>query len=381
MSGYISSRLTTAVAVLLFTIPHGQAEDSGDGKSIFRFDTFGDEQLWTDTLQMQKVLNTVSPRTALLAGLQVDSDALPSALIDTIKAGQVNLDDPAVTVQLLKLNAVVGVIGKVVGPNDTLATIGITCALCHTTVDNAVALRIGRRQDGWPNRTLNVGAIIALSPAVINKTPFQRWGPGKFDARLQYFNGTNIVPLDSPTVPAVIAPAFGLKHVGFETYTGDGVISYWNNYVGVTQMGGHGSFSDPRIGISVTQTPDLVTPKLPALLRYQLNLKTPDAPEGSFDRAAARRGEKVFNGPAECSSCHKPPLFTDVLSGPDRHVPFLHSPAEVGQEAVYASRSATKMYRATPLRALWQHPPYFHDGSAPDLLAVVNHYDCCPSFA
>ena len=381
MSGFISSTLAAAAAILLFSIPHGQAansadgNDKNDGKSIFRFDPFGDEQLWTDTLQMQNVINNVSPRTALSVGLKVDSDALPSALIDAIKAGQVNLDDPAVTVQLLKLNAVVGVIGKVVGPNNTLATIGVTCALCHTTVDNAVAPGIGRRQDGWPNRALNVGAIIALSPAVTNKTPFQSWGPGKFDARLQIFNGTNIVPLDSPTDPAVIPPAFGLKHVVFETYTGDGVISYWNNYVGVTQMGGHGSFSDPRIGVTVTQTPDMVTPKLPALLRYQLNLKTPDPPEGSFDRAAARRGEKVFNGPAECSSCHKPPLFTDVLSGPDRHVPLLHSPAEVGQDAVYASRSATKMYRTTPLRALWQHPPYFHDGSAPDLLAVVNHYD------
>ncbi len=375
MSGFIASRLAAAVAILLFSSPHGQAEDRADGKSIFRFDTFGDEQLWTDTLQMQQVLNTVSPRTALSVGLQVDSDALPPALIDAIQAGQVNLDDPAVTVQLLKLNAVVGVIGKVVGPNDTLATIGITCALCHSTVDNAVAPGIGRRQDGWPNRALNVGAIIALSPAVTDKAPFQSWGPGKFDARLQIFNGTNIVPLNGTTDPAVIAPAFGLKHVGFETDTGDGVISYWNNYVGVTQMGGQGSFSDPRIGISVTQTPDLVTPKLPALLKYQLGLRTPDPPEGSFDKAAARRGERLFNGVAECSSCHKPPLFTDVLSGPDRSVPFLHAPAEVGQDPVYASRSATKMYRTTPLRALWQHPPYFHDGSAPDLLAVVNHYD------
>ena len=153
------------------------------------------------------------------------------------------------------------------------------------------------------------------------------------------------------------------------------MISYWNNYVGVTQMGGHGSFSDPRIGISVTQTPDLVTPKLPALLRYQLSLRAPDPPEGSFDRAAARRGERLFNGAAGCASCHKPPLFTDVLSGPDRRAPFLHSPSEVGQDPLYASRSATQMYRTTPLRALWQHPPYFHDGSAPDLLAVVNHYD------
>jgi hypothetical protein len=375
MSGVIASRLATAVAILLFALPHGQAEDRADGKSIFRFDTFGDEQLWTDTLQMQQVLNTVSPRTALSVGLQVDSDALPPALIDAIKAGQVNLDDPAVTVQLLKLNAVVGVIGKVVEPNDTLATVGITCALCHTTVDDAVAPGIGRRQDGWPNRTLNVGAIIALSPAVTNKAPFQSWGPGKFDARLQLFNGTNIVPLNSPTDPAEIAPAFGLKHVGFETYTGDGVISYWNNYVGVTQMGGHGSFSDPRIGVTVTQTPDMVTPRLPTLLKYQLGLRTPDPPEGSFDEAAARRGERLFKTTAQCATCHKPPLFTDVLSGPDRGVPFLHAPAEVGQDPVYASRSATKMYRTTPLRALWQHPPYFHDGSAPDLLAVVNHYD------
>jgi hypothetical protein len=192
MSGVVSSKLATAAAILLFTIPHGQAENRGDrndGKSIFRFDTFGDEQLWTDTLQMQQVLNTVSPRTALSVGLKVDSDALPPALIDAIKAGQVNLDNPAVTVQLLKLNAVVGVIGKVVEPNDTLATVGITCALCHTTVDDAVAPGIGRRQDGWPNRTLNVGAIIPLSPAVTNKAPFQSWGPGKFDARLQLFNG------------------------------------------------------------------------------------------------------------------------------------------------------------------------------------------------
>jgi mono/diheme cytochrome c family protein len=375
MSGSIASRLAAAVAILLFSIPHGHSENRDDGKSIFRFDTFGDEQLWTDTLQMQQVISKVSPRTALSVGLKVDSDALPPAVIDAIKAGQVNLDDPAVTIELLKLNAVVGVIGKVVAPNDTLATVGVTCALCHSTVDDAVAPGIGRRLDGWPNRTLNVGAIIALSPAVINKAPFQSWGPGKYDARLQMFNGTNIVPLNSPTDPAVIAPAFGLKHVGFETDTGDGVISYWNNYVGVTQMGGHGSFSDARIGISVVQTPDLVTPRLPALLRYQLSLRTPDAPAGSFDEAAARRGEKLFNGVAECATCHKPPLFTDVLSGPDHHVPLLHSPAEVGQDPVYALRSATQMYRTTPLRGLWQHPPYFHDGSAPDLLAAVNHYD------
>jgi hypothetical protein len=266
------------------------------------------------------------------------------------------------------------VIGKVLG-NDRLASVGITCALCHSTVDNAIAPGIGRRLDGWANRSLNVGAIIALSPAITNKAPFNSWGPGKFDPRFQLFNGTNIVPLNSPTLPAVIPSIFGLQDVSFETFTGDGPISYWNNYVGVTQMGGHGSFSDPRIGISLTQTPDRVTPKLPALLQYQLSLQTPPPPAGSFNKAAARRGAELFNGAARCSTCHKPPLFTDVLSGPDPNVPVLHSPFEVGQEPVYASRSATKMgYRTTPLRALWQHPPYFHDGSARDLLAVVNHY-------
>ena len=371
----IFSTATISGAILIFALSHGQSQTSADGKSIFRFDTFGDEQLWTDTLQMQQAIKNVSPRTALSVGLKVDSDALPPAVIDAIKAGQVNLNDPAVTIQLLKLNAVVGVIGKVVGANDTLATIGITCALCHSTVDNAVAPGIGRRLDGWPNRTLNVGAIIALSPAIINKAPFQSWGPGKFDPRLEYFNGKNIVSLNSFTVPVVIPPAFGLKGIGFETYTGDGPISYWNNYVGAMEMGGHGSFSDPRIGISVTQTPDLVTPKLPALLQYQLSLDTPPPPEKSFNKGAARRGEDVFNGAARCAGCHKPPLFTDVLSGPNASLPFLHSPFEVGTESVYASRSATKMYRTTPLRALWQHPPYFHDGSAADLLAVVNHYN------
>lgn len=163
--------------------------------------------------------------------------------------------------------------------------------------------------------------------------------------------------------------------MGFETFTGDGPISYWNSYVGVTQMGGQGSFSDPRLGLSITQTPDLVTPKLPALLAYQLSLRAPAPPRGSFDRVAAARGGRLFRGAARCAECHTPPAFTDVLRGPDRTVPFLHAPSAVGTEREYASRSVTGMYRTSPLRGIWQHPPYFHDGSAPDLLAVVNHYD------
>jgi len=345
------------------------------GKNIFRFDTFGDEQLWTDTLRMQEVIKGLTPRTALSVGLKVDSDALPQELIDQIKAGDVDIDDPAVTVQLLKLNAVIGVIGRVVSPNDTLASVGITCALCHSTVDDRVAPGIGRRLDGWPNRTLNVGAIIALSPAVTNKAPFQSWGPGKFDPRLQIFDGTSLIQRYSTTLPVVIPPAFGLQGVGFETFTGDGPISYWNSYVGVTQMGGQGSFRDSRIGVNVRQHPDLVTPKLFPLLLYQLSLQTPPPPAKSFDKGAARRGEKVFNGVARCATCHKPPLLTDVREFWSSTAPRLHSPTEVGQEPEYARRSATKRYRTTPLRALWQHPPYFHDGSAADLTAVVNHYE------
>ncbi len=174
-------------------------------------------------------------------------------------------------------------------------------------------------------------------------------------------------------MPVVIPPAYGLQGVGFETFTGDGPISYWNNYVGVTEMGGHGDFIDPRIGLRIIQRPDLVAPKLPALLAYQLSLPKPPPPAGSFDAAAAARGQALFTGAARCSTCHIPPTYTDVLKGVNP--PFLHSAAEVGTEPVYATRSATKMYRTTPLRGLWQHPPYFHDGSASDLPAVVNHYN------
>jgi mono/diheme cytochrome c family protein len=360
-----TSLLLVVLMLVVGTPPTSRAKPAGppaDGQFIFRFDTFGDEQFWTDMLQLHTVIeSSVSPALALSVGLKVDGTALPPDFLSTH-----DLNDPATTVELLRHNAVLGVVGKVVGSQ--LRSVGITCALCHSTVDDSVAPGIGNRLDGWPNRHLDPGALIALSPAL---TPEQRavynsWGPGKYDAR---FN------IDGINLPAVIPPAFGLQDVGFETFTGDGPISYWNNYVAVTQMGGHGSFSDPRIGVSVTQQPDLVTPKLPALLQYQLSLKTPAPPAGSVDAQAANRGEGIFTGKAGCASCHIPPTFTDVLSGPDPTIPFLHDPGAVGTDRVYASRSATKQYRTTPLRALWQHPPYFHDGSAGDLAAVVDHYD------
>jgi mono/diheme cytochrome c family protein len=350
-----------------------------DGQQIFRHDTFGDEQLWTDVLRMHEVISTVDPATALKVGLKVDVEALPPAVIDALQARRVNLADPAVTVQLLRLDAIVGVKGTV-SQSGQLTTVGVTCALCHSTVDDSFAPGIGQRLDGWANTDLNVGAIVALSPAIddATKAEFRTWGPGKYDPRHHYFDGTTIIPLNMPSLPIVIPPIYGLRGVGFETFTGDGTISYWNAYVGIGQMGGQGTFHDPRVppnGISITQTPDLVTPKLPALLAYQLSLRAPKAPKGSFDRTAAARGKHLFRTQAGCATCHRGPRLTDVLSGPDQRVPFLHEPAEVGMDPAYAERSATGEYRTTPLRALWQHPPYFHDGSAPDLLAVVEHYD------
>jgi mono/diheme cytochrome c family protein len=376
--------LTFAVAESPSTLTASQTAGLSDqadqnhrkGQAIFRYDTFGDEQLWTDVLRMHEVIATVPPTTALAVGLKVDVEALPPEIIAALQAGDVDLTNPAVTVELLRLNAVVGVQGKV-SDLGQLTSVGVTCALCHSSVDNSFAPGIGRRLDGWANIDLNVGAIVALSPVLdaVTKTEFNAWGPGKYDPRHHFFDGTNIVPLNSPSLPIVIPSIYGLKGVGFETFSADGPISYWNAYVGVGQMGGHGNFSDHRVGIHITQTPDLVTPKLPALLDYQLSLRTPEPPNGSFDRQAANRGRQLFRNEAGCASCHQGPRFSDVLSGPSRNVPFLHDPAEVGADPAYALRTATGDYRTTPPRGLWQHPPYFHDGSAPDLLAVVNHYD------
>jgi len=347
-----------------------------DGQAIFRFDTFGDEQFWTDVLRMHEVIPTVDPATALAVGLKVDADALPASLVKELRAGRVDLKDPAVTISLLRLNAVVGVKGTV-DRGGRLTKVGVTCALCHSSVDDSLAPGVGKRLDGRANTDLNVGAIVALSPALDEPTraEFRSWGPGKYDPRHHAFDGTNIIPLNSPSVPIVIPPIYDLKGVGFETVTADGPISYWNSYVGVGQMGGRGNFADPRIGLFIRQTPDLVTPKLAALLEYQLSLRSPKPGRGSFNAEAARRGKHVFRNQARCSTCHQGPHFTDVLSGPDRRVPLLHDPSEVGTDPEYASRSATGKYRTTPLRGLLQHPPYFHDGSAPDLMAVVNHYD------
>jgi cytochrome c553 len=338
------------------------------GRQIFRYDTFGDEGFWTDQLRMQEVVSTLTPKKALEVGLKVDAEALPPAVVEGVKSGRISLDSPATTLALLKLNAVVGVKGTVetVGGQDRLTRVGITCALCHSTVDNSFSAGIGKRLDGFPNRDLNPGAIIALSPALdaAKKAAYNSWGKGKYDPR---FNQ------DGLSKPVVIPPAYGLAGIHKITFTGDGdEIMYWNRYVSVTQMGGLGTFREPRTGVDVTHgTVDLVSAKLPALQAYQLSLAPPAPPAGSFDAAAAARGRALFNGAATCSTCHAGPTFTDANLR-------LHPPSDSivePERPSYAARSATKMYRVSPLRGLWQHPPYFHDGSAATPEAVVERYN------
>ncbi|HEX7890101.1 MAG TPA: c-type cytochrome [Ramlibacter sp.] len=349
--------------------PPADAALRAQGRQIFRNDTFGDEIFWTDTLRINEPIEqAVTPRVALSVGLKVDSDALPPAVADAIRNGTANLDSTATTLALIKADAVVGVRGTVqtVAGVERLTRVGVTCALCHSTVDNSLAPGIGRRLDGWANGDLNPGAIIALSPALdaAKKAVYNSWGKGRYDPR---FN------IDGLSKPAVIPPAFGLAGVHSITFTGDGRdIAYWNRYVAVTQMGGQGTFTEPRLNISITNgTQDLVSSKLPALQAYQLSLRAPEPPAGSFDAAAAARGRDLFAGAGRCATCHTGGNFTDANVR-------LHPPADSMAEPEvpsYAARSATKLYRTTPLRGNWQHAPYFHDGSAADQEAVVATYN------
>jgi mono/diheme cytochrome c family protein len=337
--------------------------DTADGQCIFRHDTFGDEQLWTDTLRLHEVAQTLSPKVALSVGLKVDAAAVPPDVL-----ASADLDAPATTVALIGLDAVVGLHGVV--ENGTITKLGITCALCHSTVDNSVTAGIGKRLDGWPNRDLDPGAIIALTPGLpalaaqlavttpAAKAALSAWGKGRYDAR---FNQ------DKESRPVLLPPAYGLRDVALETYTGEGPISYWNAYVAVTQMGGHGNFKDDRLRLDIRQEPDRVTPILPALRTYQFSLDPPSPPPGSYDATAAARGKALFDGQARCAECHTGPSFSDA--------PKLHAAAEIGMDPNEARRSTSGMYRTTPLRGAWQHPPYFHDGSAATLLNVVEHYD------
>ena len=374
-----------------------------EGRRVFRSDTMGSEAFWGDTLKLHQAISGeklggvgagVTPKTALSVGLKVDVDALPSSLVEQLKAGQVNLDDPATTVALLKLNSVVGVTGFF-DESGALRSMGIQCALCHSTVDDSLVPGIGHRLDGWANRDLNIGVIVSLAP---NLKPFSdllrvdtatvkkvltSWGPGRYDAELDK-DGKAFRP-DGKQAGTLIPPAFGLAGVNLATWTGFGSFTYWNAYVGATQMHGSGTFFDPRFndkkqypvaarsGSGNTRAkPDRITARLAALHFYQLAIPAPKPPEGSFDKVAGDRGKTIFEGKATCATCHVPPLFTE----PGHN---LHAPAEVCIDSFQADRSPTHAYRTAPLAGLWSHQKggFFHDGRFAGLGDVIEHYNGC----
>jgi hypothetical protein len=380
-----------------------------EGKQIFRYDTFGNETFWGDTLRLHEAIAGaanggvgpgVSPRTALAVGLKVDADALPPAVVSGIRSGAINLDDPATTLALLQLDAVVGVTGRF-SPGKKIVSLGIQCAFCHSTVDDSFGPGIGHRLDGWPNRDLNVGAIVALSPDLsavddflgvsdaTTRAVLASWGPGKFDAEL-FLDGKAFRP-DGKTAATLIPAAFGLAGVNLHTYTGWGSVPYWNAFVAVLEMHGKGNFFDPRLD-DATQFPvaarahsghtqvadgeDQVTAKLAPLHYYQLSIPAPTPPAGSFDTAAAKRGGVLFAGKAQCASCHTSPLTTEPGWN-------MHTPDEIGIDDFQASRSPDKRYRTTPLHGLFTRLKggFYHDGRFPTLLDVVNHYDSFKSLA
>lgn len=382
----------------------GQAALFQQGKQIFRDDTFGDEAFWGDTLRLHQAIEGkalggvgpgVSPKTALSVGLKVDVDRLPSSIVGALRAGKVDLNSPATTLALLRLRAVVGVKGAFEnGSNGHLRSIGISCALCHSTVDNSLAPGIGHRLDGWPNRDLNVGVIIDLAPNLsalqtllgvgrptVDKV-LKSWGPGKFDAEL-ILDGKAFRP-DGKSAATLIPAAFGLAGVNLHTYTGWGSVPYWNAFVAILEMHGQGNFLDARLDNKaqfpvaararfghVAHNPDLVTSKLAALQVYQLGLPAPTPRPGSYDPAAAQRGRVVFMRQANCASCHTPPRFTE--SGWD-----MHTGAEVGIDNFQANRSPDRRYRTTPLRGIGaarMKGGFYHDGRFATLADVVNHYD------
>jgi hypothetical protein len=372
-----------------------------EGRKTFRFDTFGDEAFWGDQLRLHQAIAGekfggvgagLSPAKALELGLKVDSEMVPAQVASGIKAGTVDLNDPANTLALLKVDAVIGV-KAFMQPNGNVRSIGIQCALCHSTVDDSFAPGIGRRLDGWPNRDLNVGAIVALAPnlkpftdllgvdAATVKKVLTSWGPGRYDAELDK-DGKAFGP-NAQNASTVLPAAFGLAGVNLHTYSGWGSVPYWNAYVATTQMHGKGTFFDPRLKDAkkfpvaakhgfdnIRNTPDLVTPKLAALHIYQLSIPAPQPPAGSFDQAAASRGEDVFMGAAKCSTCHVPPLFTEPGWA-------MHSAKEMGIDDFQANRSPDQMYRTTPLRGLFTREKggFYHDGRFKTLDQVVEHYE------
>jgi hypothetical protein len=389
-----------------------------EGRQVFRFDTFGDQAVWGGVLGLHKAIEGsklggvgpgVSPKTALALGLKVDANAIPPNVANAIRHGKVNLDDPAVTVKLLKLNAVVGVQGFFDG--DRLTSAGITCAACHSTVDDSFAPGIGNRLDGWPNQDLNVGAIVASVPnlqpladslhtnVATVKQVLLSWGPGMFDAELN-LDGKAFRP-DGGSAATRIPSAFGKAGQNLHTWEGGwGTVTYWNAFVANLEMHGLGNFFDPRLDNSAkfplaaaagfghthpyvgegvlpvpsqdTGLPDQVTAKLAALHAYQIDLPAPTPPAGSFDPAAASRGAAVFKGKGRCASCHVGSLGTE----PGYNA---HKPSEICTDSFQADRGPDGTYVTAPLQALFTRSKrgFYHDGRFPTLGAVIDHYNSC----
>ncbi len=370
------------------------------GREAFRHDTFGSEQFWGGELRLHDAIKGaphggvgpgLTARQALQLGLRVDVGRLGGELIDAIQGGAVDLDSVDTTLALLRAGAVIGIKGVFDG--EDLAGVGITCALCHATVDDSLTAGIGRPRDGWPNRDLDIGRIVSLAPDLswfqevlgvpreTVVTVLQSWGPGKYDAQL-ILDGKAFRP-DGRSAAVVLPAAFGLAGQSLHTYTGFGSVPYWNAYVANTQMHGLGTFVDRRLedrnkfplvartGFSNKRDPiDLITAKLEALHLYQIAIPPPRPAPGSFDPVAARAGEAIFLGKARCGTCHVPPLFSEP-GWP------MHTAAEIGIDDFQARRSPAGMYRTTPLRGLFVRakPGFYHDGRFPDLDAVVDHYE------
>src|SRR5689334_5157840 len=385
---------------------NSQAEEMvNEGRQIFRFDTFGSENFWVNTRLHDAIAGEknggvgpgVSPNDALKLGLKVDLQKTPKALLPLLQAGKIDLNDPSNTLALLKADMVVGVKGFFTADGKRLRAIGITCALCHSTVDDSFREGIGGRLDGWPNRDLNIGAIVAAAPdlgvfaqllqvdeATVRKV-LTSWGPGKYDAELN-LDGRAFRP-DGKPAATLNPPAFGLAGNNLHTWTGSwGSVPYWNAFVAVTQMHGQGTFFDPRLddakkfpvaartrlGHTRPQGEDKVTSKLAGLQAYQLSLPTPKPLAGSFDAAAAGRGRQLFNGKARCASCHVPPLYSEPGWA-------LHTAEEIGIDDFQAKRSPDGRYHTMPLRALWDARKihkggFYHDGRFATLADVVAHY-------
>lgn len=383
------------------TIEKNAASMLTEGRKIFRFDTFGSEQFWGGALRLHEAIlgdknggvgPGVSPKDALAIGLKVDLTALPEATVDGMKKGKVDLDDPKTSLALLEADAVVGIKGFF-DNNGKLTSVGIRCSLCHSTVDDTLTKGVGLRLDGWPNRDLNVGAIINLSPdlKVINdllgtddattRKVLKSWGPGKFDAEL-VLDGKAFRP-DGKSAATLLPAAYGLAGVNLATYTGWGTVTYWNAFVSNLEMHGVGSFFDARLDDAAkfpiaarekmghkAVKDDKIASKLAALHYYQLSIPAPKPPKGTFDPEAASRGEKIFKDKAKCATCHQPPLYSEPGWN-------MHKADEIGIDDFQAMRSPDGRYRTTPLRGAWARAQggYYHDGRFADLSAVVDHYD------